>query len=618
MGETLDVVNASTVVDTGQAAVQLVPPPTATDERYHLVGTLGKGGVGVVSVHLDRRIGRRVALKQLRPSLAREEQTRARFLREAQVQGQLEHPAVVPVYDLGVDADGAPFFTMKTIQGVTVREILEELRAGDGVAQRKYTRHRLLTAFAGVCLAIDFAHQRGILHRDLKPENLMLGDFGEVYVLDWGLAKIRGTPDEPGLTTAHDTPQPAAVTNVGALLGTLGYMAPEQLVDASAVNASADVYALGAILFEILTLEPLHPRTSALELIASNRSEVEARPSVRTPARDAGPELDRACVEATALEPATRTASARKLHDAVQRYLEGERDLEVRREKASVHAQAAAAAVRALAAGGEGSLDARRQAMQEIGRALALDPGNTGAIATMVALLTEPPAETPWEVQFEIDKGFRRDSRWIGGVGAVIYPGVLAFLPGMLWMGVRQPFVIAAFFGLLGFCAVLSLLVSRSKIPPLGAILASMVASSTAFACCSRFGTPLILAPTALAVNAAAYAIFLPRRFRPMVAITSSLAFVVPLALELTGVLPRTLTFENGGMSLHARALEMPEWPTLALVSFASVAAILICVFVVGHIRDRLAEAERRMYLYTWHLREFVPPAARQATDPTA
>ncbi len=488
MGETLDVVNASTVVDTGQAAVQLVPPPTATDERYHLVGTLGKGGVGVVSVHLDRRIGRRVALKQLRPSLAREEQTRARFLREAQVQGQLEHPAVVPVYDLGVDADGAPFFTMKTIQGVTVREILEELRAGDGVAQRKYTRHRLLTAFAGVCLAIDFAHQRGILHRDLKPENLMLGDFGEVYVLDWGLAKIRGTPDEPGLTTAHDTPQPAAVTNVGALLGTLGYMAPEQLVDASAVNASADVYALGAILFEILTLEPLHPRTSALELIASNRSEVEARPSVRTPARDAGPELDRACVEATALEPATRTASARKLHDAVQRYLEGERDLEVRREKASVHAQAAAAAVRALAAGGEGSLDARRQAMQEIGRALALDPGNTGAIATMVALLTEPPAETPWEVQFEIDKGFRRDSRWIGGVGAVIYPGVLAFLPVMLWMGVRQPFVIAAFFGLLGFCAVLSLLVSRSKIPPLGAILASMVASSTAFACCSVAG----------------------------------------------------------------------------------------------------------------------------------
>jgi serine/threonine-protein kinase len=620
MGEPVDVAAAPTVVDSGHEHVQLVPPPAPSDERYTQVGTLGKGGVGVVSLHLDRRIGRRVAFKQLRPSLAREEQTRARFLREAQVQGQLEHPSIVPVYDLGVDADGAPFFTMKTIQGVTLRQILDDLRNGADVAQKKYSRHRLLSAFASVCLTIDYAHQRGILHRDLKPENLMLGDFGEVYVLDWGLAKIRGTPDDPSLTSIlpGDTPPPAAVTHVGAFLGTPGYMAPEQLTDAAGVTEAADIYALGAILFEILTLESLHPRTSALELLASNKGAVEARPSVRVPTRDAGPELDAVCAAATDVDPAKRTRSARELHDAVQAYLEGARDLEARRARAEAHADAAAAATQRVGAGGDAGLDARREAMREIGRALALDPGNTRAVTTMVGLLSHAPPETPWEVEFEIEKAFRRDGRWIGSVGAMIYPGVVGFLPVLAWMGVRQWAVVGIFFALLAVCAVLSVLVARSKVPPLAAIMSSMVASSAAFAVCSRFGSPVILAPTALAVNAAGYAIFLKPHHRKYVAIVSCLAFAIPMLLELTGVLSPTITFHEGNVVVLSRALEMPRLPTLALVSIGSLAAILISVFVVGHIRDRLAEAERRMYLYTWHLREFVPPEAREASDPTA
>jgi tRNA A-37 threonylcarbamoyl transferase component Bud32 len=619
MGDPVDVAAASTVIDSDHERVQLVPPPVPSDDRYTQVGTLGKGGVGVVSLHLDRRIGRRVAFKQLRPSLVGEEQTRARFLREAQVQGQLEHPSIVPVYDLGVDTDGAPFFTMKTIQGVTLRQIVEELRNGDEVAQKKYSRHRLLSAFANVCLTIDYAHQRGILHRDLKPENLMLGDFGEVYVLDWGLAKIRGTPDDPSLASIlpTDTP-PAAVTNVGAFLGTPGYMAPEQLTDAAGVAEAADIYALGAILFEILTLEPLHPRTSALELLASNKGAVEARPSVRVPARDAGPELDAVCAAATEVDPAKRTRSAREVHDAVQAYLEGARDLEARRAKAEAHADAAATAAKRVGAGGDSAIEARREAMREIGRALALDPGNTRAVQTMVGLLTDAPKETPFEVEFEIEKAFRRDSRWIGATGAILYPGFIGFMPVLAWMGVRNWAVVGTFFGLLAVCSVLSILVARSKIPPLSAIMTSMVSSSLAFAVCSRFGSPLVLAPTALAVNAAGYAIFLKPQHRWPVAVVSCLAFIVPLALELTGVLRPTLLFENGMIYVRSEALTTPRLPTLALVSIGSVAAILISVFVVGHIRDRLAEAERRMYLYTWHLREFVPPEAREASDPTA
>jgi serine/threonine-protein kinase len=126
----------------------------------------------------------------------------------------------------------------------------------------------------------------------------------------------------------------------------------------------------------------------------------------------------------------------------------------------------------------------------------------------------------------------------------------------------------------------------------------------------------VILAPTALAVNAAGYAIFLKRQHRWAVAVVASLAFAVPMGLELVGVLSPTLAFEDGNVVVMSRALEMPRLPTLALVSVGSLAAILISVFVVGHIRDRLTEAERRMYLYTWHLRVFVPPEARQASDP--
>jgi eukaryotic-like serine/threonine-protein kinase len=605
----------------GSMDVQLVPPPSVDGVRYRDQGLLGVGGVGVVSLRFDRCIGRRVAVKELRPVLAGNEHIRARFLREAQVQGQLEHPAVVPVYDLGVDADGAPFFTMKSVQGTTLYDILERLRAGDADAAARFSRHRLLAAFAGVCLAIDYAHQRGILHRDLKPGNIMLGEFGEVYVLDWGLAKIRGLSDASLLGGVAAVVPPGtrtgAVTEVGALLGTPGYMAPEQVEDASNIDEPADVYALGAILFEVLTLEPLHGRGSMMALLESTREPADARPSMRAPDRHVDPELEAVCVAATALDPAARTRSARDLHDAVQRYLEGERDLDMRRARAAAHADAAAAAAtRAVRA--DAPLRERRTAMREIGRALALDPGNASAVKTMVALLTEAPARTPPEVEFELEKAYRNESRWIGGVGALVYPAILAFLPVMFWMGVRQPLVIAAFFVLLLVCSVLSVLVHRSAIPPLGAIVTSMFASSIAFGFCARFGSPLILAPTALAVNGAAYAIFLPRKLRPAVAIAASLAILVPLLLELTGVLPRTLVFTDGKMVLVPQALALPESATMALVVMASVVAITIAIVVVGYIRDRLWAAERRMYLYTWHLRELVPSEARPATDPTA
>src|SRR5262249_13091427 len=148
------------------------------------------GGMGEVRLCTDRRIGRAVAMKLIRPENARRAKLRARFLFEAKVQGQLEHPAILPVYDLGVRPDGLEYFTMKRLSGRTLNNILKALRAGDKGTQATYSRRRLLQAFQSACQAIEFVHQRGVVHRDLKPANIMLGSLGELSILDWGLAKI--------------------------------------------------------------------------------------------------------------------------------------------------------------------------------------------------------------------------------------------------------------------------------------------------------------------------------------------------------------------------------------------------------------------------------------------
>jgi serine/threonine protein kinase len=157
-------------------------------ERYQASGVIGKGGMGEVRLYKDLRISRYVAVKVLRDKLRSSPEYRSRFVLEARLQGQLEHPSIVPVHDLGVTPEGELFFSMARVRGVTLRAALETVRAGDHGA--RFVRRRLLTAFSSVCLAVDYAHCRGVVHRDLKPENVMLGDFGEVYVLDWGIAKV--------------------------------------------------------------------------------------------------------------------------------------------------------------------------------------------------------------------------------------------------------------------------------------------------------------------------------------------------------------------------------------------------------------------------------------------
>src|SRR5262245_24735311 len=164
--------------------------------RYVVGGVIGKGGMGEVRAARDVDIGRDVAVKRMRAGDPAPGEL-ARFVREARVQGRLDHPAIVPVHELGVDDDGRPYFTMKRLAGTTLAEILGR---DDAAAHRP----RMLRAFVDVCLAIEFAHARQVVHRDLKPANIVLGDYGEVYVLDWGVARVTGDHDAGGGAPSGD------------------------------------------------------------------------------------------------------------------------------------------------------------------------------------------------------------------------------------------------------------------------------------------------------------------------------------------------------------------------------------------------------------------------------
>jgi serine/threonine-protein kinase len=567
-------------------------------ERYRAEGMIGRGGMGVVSAYYDRRIGRHVAWKELRRDIGDDVGNRARFLREARVQGRLEHPAIVPVYDLGLGPDGAPYFTMKTVRGTTLAAIL----AADQLAP-----HRLLAAFSRVCLAIDYAHSQGVLHRDLKPANIMFGEYGEVYVLDWGLAKIAGERDVARASIASLRAPDA--TSASTILGTPGYMAPEQIDVPSGVGPAADVYSLGAILFEILAREPLHER--GLGALDSTRAGRESRPSARAPDRDIAPELDGVVVRATAHAP-ERRPSARELSEILEKFLEGERDLELRRSEAAKHADAAK---QAFGSAGD-VLEARRHAMKEVNRALVLDPQNSQAKTMLLELLTKPPTTVPPEVAEEIALQESRNLRWISAVGGTVYFAVLGFVAFFWWMGIRDATPIIAFTTLLIASGTMSLWQARKPTPHLVVVGMSVIASGTAFAFATRLTSPLLVIPAATAINAVGYSVFAPPRMRPLVVLVSCASFGVPLLLELAGVLAPTFAFEHGQLAILPAAIEFPATASITLVAVASIASVLIGVIIIGYIRDRLSEAERRIFLYSWQLRELLPREVRTQSDP--
>jgi len=302
--------------------------------RYRVDAPIGAGGMGEVLLVTDQDLRRQVAMKLVRKDIAAGRDARLHFIAEAQATSQLEHPGIPPVHDMGISEDGRLYFTMKLVQGRTLREVLQDLLLKRREVHREYRLHRLISILERVCETLHFSHEKGVIHRDLKPENIMLGDYGEVHVMDWGLARIDQESSELTEIGAVETArQDAGVdTQHGAIKGTLSYMSPEQL-RGDALDRRSDVYALGCLLYEILTLQQaFDPKDRSMpeKKAAGEYADVRTR-NLR---RKVPEPLALICDKALSLESGDRYENAEELATALRRWLDGRAERERRHEEA--------------------------------------------------------------------------------------------------------------------------------------------------------------------------------------------------------------------------------------------------------------------------------------------
>ncbi|TMQ06301.1 MAG: hypothetical protein E6J90_46710 [Deltaproteobacteria bacterium] len=500
----------------------------------------------------------------------------------SKIQARLQHPGIVPVHELGRDADGRPYFTMKRLAGTTLFQLL-------GGSLRP-----LLRAFVDVCLAIEFAHEHGVIHRDIKPTNIMLGDFGEVYVLDWGVARVLDE-DGSGHPSVRDIVTMEGETQVGAVMGTPGYMAPEQAL-CYGMTPAIDVYALGCVLFEILTCEPLHPRGTGGA--ASAIAHPTESPAARRPDRDIAPELDAACVAALAEDPVGRP-SARELARRIQDYLDGDRDLERRRELAAQQV------VRARAALASGDPARRGDAVHAAGRALALDPELAEAADLVTALIVEPPRELPPALVESLDAAERAANRVRAKTAAIAFAAVLPFIAVVPLFEIRSWPLLLGFNAAVAGMAVVSWLSYRRGAPFAPVSLVTTFATTLLV---SRLAGPFLAMPVVIGGIAVALMAITPLLRRPWIVIAwIALAMIAPIALEAVGALGRTYWWE--GDTIRIRSAVVGGGATtleIALVVANVLFIAMTALFARATNRDRRT-AERRLHIQAWHLRHLLP-----------
>ncbi len=299
--------------------------------RYQLDAEVGRGGLGVVRSAFDRHLGREVAVKELltkgtktaagTPATGSTTEMVARFMREARVTAQIEHPNIVPVYELGRRPDGTLYYTMRLVRGRTLKSALH---ASSDLSERL----ALLGHFVDLCQAIAYAHSRGVIHRDIKPDNVMIGEFGETMVLDWGVAKVRGKDDIRGRELVREIEllqeQNSAETLPGAAFGTPAYMSPEQAEGRiDDIDERSDVWSLGVVLFQLLTGKlPITGSNLAVVLMNVARGDT---PPVREVCPEAPAELAAVAERALSKDPSDRYQSAKELADEIEAYRSGSR-----------------------------------------------------------------------------------------------------------------------------------------------------------------------------------------------------------------------------------------------------------------------------------------------------
>lgn len=301
--------------------------------RFRVQQLHATGGIGRVWIAHDDALGRQVALKDLRPELS-EPGHQVRFVEEAKITARLEHPGIVPVYELARGDDGQPFYVMRFVKGKTLSEAITRFHEARQANKAKPVDFlHLIEAFRAICQTVAYAHAQGVLHRDLKPANILLGGFGEVLVLDWGLAKSGGPGGDAKRTpeSMSDSFDPGgSATQTGQILGTPAYMSPEQASGhPDTIDTRSDVWGLGAMLYEILTGRPPFCAGSIETLLRMINEDPPTLPRALNP--DASPALEAVCLKALAKRPLDRYASAALLADEIQRFLADE-PVEARRE----------------------------------------------------------------------------------------------------------------------------------------------------------------------------------------------------------------------------------------------------------------------------------------------
>ncbi len=591
----------------------LLEPLRALDtaeSRYHVIDRLGIGGMGEVSTTFDAKIGREIALKtMITQDPAELGVAQTRFLREARVQALLEHPAIVPVYDIGIGPDGRPFFTMKRVRGETLFTMMGEVREGTRATLRRLSRHRLLSAFITVCMAMDYAHQRGVIHRDLKPENIMLGPHGEVYILDWGLARII---DPKEMSNAPELDGVDSETRPGEMVGTPGFMPPEQVLGQhSDVDARSDVYALGAILYEVLTFRPLHDRHDVMSILESTLS--STREALRG-GPDVAPELIAIVDKATRFHRDDRYPSARAISEAIERYMDGDRDEESRQKLAI---ERISGAKRELAIALQGPPEAREQARVEAlraaGGALALAPKNAAAAAMVLDVLAHPPDVAPPEVEKELDALDEAKSHAAMKDNAVRIGSWVVMVPFAIAMGIRSDLFAAAMVGLLSFCAILAAFMWYRQLTSALPRFLLFLGTTALFTGMSGLFGPFMLVPALAAINAVTFGLQAPKRERIAIMFVGILPFLLPMFLELTGVVSPSFDFTDGAIILRSRLVDFPPALTFLFLSLVSSMGIATPVFMTGRLRDKMRDMEREMALQKWQLAQLSQTHIRAA-----